>query len=160
MQPLLQLWDQRVKNQRVQTVLKYNDELKLIYNYDNYIGFVKDNEKVINYIHHCVTKVEKVLFLKRCKFLFFIVMVKKKDDLELVKKAARLLKGETLTKEQNNLYTLHAKRKNRIKRLKMYVQKKNQQWSIDLADLNELSGYNNQYRYILVCVDVATRYAL
>ena len=46
----------------VQTVLKYNDELKLIYNYDNYIGFVKDNEQVINYIHHCVTKVEKVLF--------------------------------------------------------------------------------------------------
>ena len=42
-------------------------------------------------------------------------MVKKKDDLELIKKAARLLKGETLTKEQNNLYTLHAKRKNRIK---------------------------------------------
>jgi transposase-like protein len=84
---------------------------------------------------------------------------KKDDDLELIKKAARLLKGETLTKEQKNLYTLHAKRKNRIKRLKIYVQKKNQQWSIDLADLNELSGYNNQYRYILVCVDVATRYA-
>jgi hypothetical protein len=42
-----------------QTVLKYNDELKLIYNYDNYIGFVKVNESVINYIHHCVTKVGK-----------------------------------------------------------------------------------------------------
>jgi hypothetical protein len=42
-----------------QTVLKYNDELKLIYNYDNYIGFVKANEPVINYIHHCVIKVEE-----------------------------------------------------------------------------------------------------
>jgi hypothetical protein len=42
-----------------ETVLKYNDELKLIYNYDNYIGFVKANESVINYIYHCVTKGEK-----------------------------------------------------------------------------------------------------
>jgi IS30 family transposase len=43
--------------------------------------------------------------------------------------------------------------------LKIYVTKHNEQWSIDLADLNELSSYNNQYRYILVCVDLYTRYA-
>jgi hypothetical protein len=42
-----------------QTVLKYNDELKLIYNYDNYIGFVKVNESVVNYVHHCVNKLEE-----------------------------------------------------------------------------------------------------
>jgi hypothetical protein len=41
-----------------QTVLKY-DELKLIYNYDNYIGFVKVNESVVNYVHHCVNKLGK-----------------------------------------------------------------------------------------------------
>ncbi|CAB3977964.1 uncharacterized transposon-derived [Paramuricea clavata] len=81
------------------------------------------------------------------------------DDAELIKKAARLLKGETLTKEQKNLYTLHAKKKHRIKRLKIHVYKKNEQWSIDLADLNSLSGYNNQYRYLLVCIDVGTRFA-
>ncbi|CAB4001681.1 uncharacterized transposon-derived [Paramuricea clavata] len=90
------------------------------------------------------------------------LMVAKKNiskEYELIKKAARLLKGETLTSEQKNLYTLHARKKNIIKRLKIHVSKKNEQWSIDLADLNELSGYNNQFRYILVCVDVATRYA-
>jgi N-acyl-L-homoserine lactone synthetase len=87
-------------------------------------------------------------------------MVKKTDkNLELIKKAARLLKGETLTNEQKNLYALHAKKIHKIKRLKIHVHQKNEQWSIDLADLNELSGYNNQYRYILVCVDVGTRYA-
>ena len=87
-------------------------------------------------------------------------MVKKTDrNLELIKKAARLLKGETLTKDEKNLYTLHAKKIHKIKRLKIHVHQKNEQWSIDLADLNELSGYNNQYRYILVCVDVGTRYA-
>jgi N-acyl-L-homoserine lactone synthetase len=78
---------------------------------------------------------------------------------ELIKKAARLLKNETLTEEQKKAYSLHAKKLNRIKRLKYIVNSRNEQWSIDLADLNELSGYNNQYRYILVCVDIYTRYA-
>ena len=51
--------DSEGEKSATQTVLKYNDELKLIYNYDNYIGFVKANESVINYIYHCVTKGEK-----------------------------------------------------------------------------------------------------
>ena len=78
---------------------------------------------------------------------------------ELIKKAARLLKNETLTEEQKQAYSLHGKKLHRIKRLKYIVNNRNEQWSIDLADLNELSGYNNQYRYILVCVDIYTRYA-
>ncbi|CAB4013520.1 uncharacterized transposon-derived, partial [Paramuricea clavata] len=36
---------------------------------------------------------------------------------------------------------------------------RNAQWSIDLADLNNLSRFNNQYRYLLVCVDIYSRYA-
>jgi N-acyl-L-homoserine lactone synthetase len=87
-------------------------------------------------------------------------MPKEKDyPAELIKKAARLLKNETLTEEQKQAYSLHHKKLHRIKRLKYIVNNRNEQWSIDLADLNELSGYNNQYRYILVCVDIYTRYA-
>jgi hypothetical protein len=87
-------------------------------------------------------------------------MVKGKElDRDLIKKASRLLKGETLTAEQRRAYSLHGKKLHKFKRLKIYVQKRNEQWSIDLADLNSLLGYNNQYRYILVCVDVFTRYA-
>jgi hypothetical protein len=78
---------------------------------------------------------------------------------ELIKKASRLLKGEKLNKEQSEAYALHAKRFHKYKRLKIHVNKRNAQWSIDLADLNQLSGYNNQFRYILVCVDVYSRYA-
>jgi hypothetical protein len=48
------------ENSAVQTVLKHNDELKLIYNYDNYIGFVKANEKSINYVYHCVNRQNKM----------------------------------------------------------------------------------------------------
>ncbi|CAB4015975.1 uncharacterized transposon-derived [Paramuricea clavata] len=82
-----------------------------------------------------------------------------KIDIELIKKASRLLKDEQLPKEQQAAYSLHAKKISKIRCLKIFVEKRNQQWSIDLADLNELSGHNNQYRYILVCVDVYTRYA-
>ena len=78
---------------------------------------------------------------------------------ELIKKASRLLKGEKLTKEQSEAYALHSKQFHKYKRLKIHVNKRNAQWSIDLADLNQLSGYNNQFRYILVCVDVYSRYA-
>ena len=90
-------------------------------------------------------------------------MVKRRKDedidTDLIKKAARLLKDEKLTDEQRQAYSLHAKKLHTYKRLKIYVQKRNEQWSIDLADLNRLVGYNKQYRYILVCVDVYTRYA-
>jgi hypothetical protein len=80
-------------------------------------------------------------------------------DRDLIKKAARLLKGEQLSDEQRSAYRLHTQKRNNYRRLKIYIDKRNQQWSIDLADLNELSGFNNQYRYLLVCVDIATRYA-
>ena len=48
------------ENSAVETVLKHNDELKLIYNYDNYIGFVKANEKPINYVYHCINRENKM----------------------------------------------------------------------------------------------------
>ena len=48
------------ENSAVETVLKHNDELKLIYNYDNYIGFVKANERAINYVYHCVNRKNKM----------------------------------------------------------------------------------------------------
>jgi transposase InsO family protein len=77
---------------------------------------------------------------------------------ELIKKASRLLKGEKLSKEQSEAYALHSKQFHKYKRLKIHVNKRNAQWSIDLADLNRLSGYNNHFRYMLVCVDVYSRY--
>ncbi|CAB3990825.1 uncharacterized transposon-derived [Paramuricea clavata] len=87
-------------------------------------------------------------------------MSSKNISRELIKKAARLLKGEKLTNEQQAAYRLHAQKRVKYKRLKIHVTRRNQQWSIDLADLNNLSRYNNQYRYMLVCVDVYSRYGM
>jgi hypothetical protein len=86
-------------------------------------------------------------------------MNKDKFDPEFIKKAARLLKGETLEPEQLEAYTLHSKTVKKYKRLKINVQKRNEQWSIDLAEMKDLSRFNKQFRYILVCVDVYSRYA-
>ncbi|CAB4007370.1 uncharacterized transposon-derived, partial [Paramuricea clavata] len=91
------------------------------------------------------------------------LMVKRKKtqniDAALIKKAARLLKDEQLTAEQHSAYKLHAQRRIHFKRLKIHIDNRNEQWSIDLADLKQLLGYNDQYRYLLVCIDIATRYA-
>jgi hypothetical protein len=83
----------------------------------------------------------------------------RKVDAGLIKKSSRLLKHEQLDKEQKESYNLHSRKLTRYKRLGINVYKRNTQWSIDLADLNNLSGSNNQYRYLLVCVDVYSRYA-
>ena len=83
----------------------------------------------------------------------------KNTDKDLIKKTARLLKHERLDAQQRDLYSLHNRKIIKYKRLRIHVEKRNQQWSIDLADLNNVSGFNNQYRYLLVCVDVYSRYA-
>lgn len=84
---------------------------------------------------------------------------KNTTDTELIKKSARLLKHERLNKEQKEAYSLHSRKRIRYKRLGINVYKRNTQWSIDLADLNNLSGFNHQYRYLLVCVYIYSRYA-
>ncbi len=86
-------------------------------------------------------------------------MNKGRFDPEFIKKAARLLKGETLSPKELEQYTLHSKTSKKYKRLKVNVNKRNEQWSIDLAEMNDLSNYNKQYKYILVCIDVYSRYA-
>jgi hypothetical protein len=59
---------------------------------------------------------------------------------------------------QKEAYSLHSRKRLKYKRLNINVYKRNDQWSIDLAHLNELSGFNNQYRYLMVCIDVYSRY--
>ena len=64
-----------------------------------------------------------------------------------------------INKEQKEAYSLHSRKLIRYKRLGINIYKRNAQWSIDLADLNNLSGFNNQYRYLLVCVEIYSSYA-
>ena len=77
---------------------------------------------------------------------------------ELIKKAARLLKGETISENELLAYKQHKLSKKKCRRLQINVFEKNEQWEIDLAENKDLSRFNNQFRYWLVCIDVYSRY--
>ena len=79
-------------------------------------------------------------------------------DEDLVKKASRLLKGETLSKGALDKYRLHDRAKKKYRRLTVNVSNVNDQWEIDLAEMNDLARYNDQFRYWLVVIDVYSRY--
>ena len=87
-----------------------------------------------------------------------MVKRKKKFSQDFIEKAARLLKGETITKEELSKYKQHRLSKKKYRRLAINVYDKNVQWEIDLAENKDLSRYNNQFRYWLVCIDVYSRY--
>lgn len=57
------------------------------------------------------------------------------------------------------VYTLHKKRKLKFPRLKYVPINIDDVWSIDLADTQNISRYNNQKRYILAIIDNFSRYA-
>ena len=53
---------------------------------------------------------------------------------------------------------IHKPVKKKFKRRKVYVEKAYDTFSIDLADMNMYKDENNGYRYMLVCIDVFSRY--
>lgn len=55
-------------------------------------------------------------------------------------------------------YTLHRQARKRYPTRKYYVNTIDEQWQMDLADMNQLQAQNRGYRYILTCVDVLSRY--
>ena len=87
-----------------------------------------------------------------------MVKKRKKFPPDFIEKAARLLKVETLNEEELSRYKQHKLNKKKYRRLNVHVDNKNEQWDIDLAENKDLSRFNNQYRFWLVCIDVYSRY--
>ena len=56
-------------------------------------------------------------------------------------------------------YTLHKDARKHFKRNKIVVHGIDEQWQVDLADMNALIKDNNGYRYILTCIDILSKYA-
>ena len=63
-----------------------------------------------------------------------------------MKRFARLLKGEKLASKEEQVAVTE-------------VVDMNYQWQMDLADMNKLRGYNRMYRYLLVVVNLYSRFA-
>ena len=51
-------------------------------------------------------------------------------------------------------YTLHEPARRNFKRNRVIVGGIDEQWQMDLADMQFLKRYNDGYRYLLVCIDV------
>ena len=56
-------------------------------------------------------------------------------------------------------YTLHKPACQNFKRNRVIVGGIDNQWQMDLADMQSLKDYNDSYRYLLVCIDVFSKYA-
>ena len=46
-----------------------------------------------------------------------------------------------------------------FKKNRVMVGKINQQFQVDLVDMQSLSKYNDGYKYVLTCIDVLSKYA-
>ena len=57
-----------------------------------------------------------------------------------------------LTKQST--YTLHRQARKTYPSRKYYVNTIDDQWQMDLADMNQLQAKNNNHRYILTCIDI------
>lgn len=56
-------------------------------------------------------------------------------------------------------YTLHRPAKKKIKRNKILVAGLDDQWEADLIDVQGISKYNNNIKFLLTCIDTLSKYA-
>ena len=79
-----------------------------------------------------------------------------------VKKEGKFNINRTKIKEwlmKQDAYTLHKPICCRFKRHRMIVGGIDQQWQMDLANMQSMQKINDGYRYLLVCIDVFFKYA-
>ena len=60
---------------------------------------------------------------------------------------------------QQDAYTIHKPIRRKFERNRVLVSGIDDQWQLDLADLQSLQKYNEGYRYLLICIDVFSKYA-
>ena len=56
-------------------------------------------------------------------------------------------------------YSLHKPARVKVKTRPVIVYDVDEQWQLDLVDLSKLSKYNSGYKYLLVCIDILSKYA-
>jgi hypothetical protein len=78
--------------------------------------------------------------------------------------AAKLI-NENITKEitenwlsKQETHTIHRLARKKFKRNPIIVQKIDEQWQLDLIDFSNLSKYNNHFKYLLVVIDVLSKF--
>ena len=59
-----------------------------------------------------------------------------------------------------NAYTTFKPVRRRFKRPRLIVSDRDQQWDCDTLNMTYFKDYNNGYAYILICIDIFTRYLI
>jgi hypothetical protein len=60
--------------------------------------------------------------------------------------------------QSQDTYTLHKPTRRRFPRRRVVFYGIDHQWQADLVDLAKLSSYNKGFKYLLICIDVLSRY--
>ena len=60
---------------------------------------------------------------------------------------------------KQSTYTLHRQARKNYPSRKYYVNDIDEQWQMDLADMQQIRQRNDNYRYILTCIDILSRFA-
>ena len=58
---------------------------------------------------------------------------------------------------KQDAYTLHKPTRHHFKRNRVIVCGIDEQWQMDLADMQSMQTFNDGYRYLLVCIDVFSK---
>ena len=75
-------------------------------------------------------------------------------------KAHKILQAQAKQQLQQLLsYTLHKPQRRRFPTLPTLVFTFNEQFVMDLLDLQKLAKYNNSYKYLLTVIDVLSKYS-
>src|SRR3569832_1710700 len=59
----------------------------------------------------------------------------------------------------NDAYTLHKQVRKRFPRNRIIVTTIDEQWEIDLVDMTILNEFNNNYKFMLTCIDIFSKFA-
>ena len=79
----------------------------------------------------------------------------KKTETKIQEKRKDVRKWPTF----QDTYTLHKHVRNSFHRRRVLVHGIDDQWQIDLVDLSSLSRVNDNYKFLLTCIDVLSKYA-
>ena len=71
------------------------------------------------------------------------------------------IKEATVTKwlQSQGSYTIHKPIVRKFKENRVFVNGKDEQWQADLVDVQRISKSNDDYKHILTCIDVLSKYA-
>ena len=60
---------------------------------------------------------------------------------------------------KQDAYTLHKPIRQRFRKNRVIVSGIDEQWQMDLTEMQSMQRFNDGYRYLLVCIDVFSKYA-